>query len=80
MDLHIFLWASAALIVLFFSITLLRKAGERIDAWQKVNPFKFALIAAILLAIVIAVLAHLNQDFIECWKFHGAQCIFDRAI
>lgn len=76
MDTKILVWAFGGLVVLFVGAVLVKKIGEKIDAWRKENQFKFALIAAAIVAVVIAVWAGQNQDFFECWKLHKAQCLF----
>lgn len=76
MDTKILVWAFVGLVVLFGGAVLINKVGEKIEAWRKENQFKFALITAAVVAVVIAVLAGQNPDFFECWKFHKAQCLF----
>jgi uncharacterized membrane protein YdjX (TVP38/TMEM64 family) len=76
MDTKILVWAFVGLGVFFVGAVLVRKGFEKLEAWRKENQFKFALIAAAIVAVVIAVWAGQNQDFFECWKFHKAQCLF----
>jgi len=76
MDTKILIWAFGGLILLFAGAVLVKKGLSKIEAWQKENPFKFSLIAAAIVAVVIAVWAGQNQDLIEFWKYHKAQCLF----
>jgi Kef-type K+ transport system membrane component KefB len=76
MDTKILILAFIGLVVLFAGAILAKKGFKKIEDWQKENQFKFAFIAAAIVAVVIAVWAGQNQDLIECWKYHKAQCLF----
>ena len=76
MDTKILKLAFIGLVVLFTGAILVKKGFEKIEAWQKENQFKFSVIVAAVVAVVIAVFAGQNKDIVECWKFHNVQCLF----
>lgn len=78
MDITILIWAFAALAVLFVGVVIARKGFEKIDVWRKENQFKFALITAAIVAVVVAVWAGQNEALIECWPVHKFQCFFQK--
>lgn len=76
MDNQFLIWIFVGLVALFVGIVVLKKGFDRLDTWQKSNPFKFAFLLACMFFILIAIWVFNNQDVVECWPTHKMQCLF----